>query len=109
GVAQAHQDPAAAQARAREDQLQLPGRERLLGRALHLRLPVAAVPDLDGAATVLSLWDGALEVAVVEWMILHLHGETLVRRIERGSAGHRPGLEDSVELEPEIVVESARR
>src|SRR5262249_55698736 len=31
------------------------------------------------------------------------------RRIERGSFGYRPGLEDAPQLEPEVVMQPARR
>ena len=38
-------------------------------------------------------------------MILDLDREALVVRIERRPARHRPGLEDAVELEPQIVMQ----
>jgi hypothetical protein len=38
-------------------------------------------------------------------MILHLDGEPLFGRIERGPARNGPGLEHSAELEPQIVVQ----
>src|SRR5207247_7009893 len=51
----------------------------------------------------------ALEGAVLERMILDVHGEALVGGIEAGTLGHRPALEDAFELEPEVVVQPARR
>ena len=68
-------------------------------------VPVAAVPDLHRAAAVLALGDGALEVAVVERMILDLHREPLLARIEGGPARHRPGLEHAVIFETKIVMQ----
>ena len=52
--------------------------------------PEAAIPQHDGAAAILALGDRALEVAVVERMVLDLDGEALVVRIERRALGHRP-------------------
>src|SRR5215471_710742 len=70
-------------------------------------LPGPAVPHHHGATTVLALRNDALEAAVFERMILHLHGEALVGRVEARALGHRPALERAVELEPEIVMEMA--
>ena len=39
-------------------------------------------------------------------MILGLHGQTLFVGIERRTLGNRPGLEDAVAFEPEVVVQS---
>ena len=52
--------------------------------------------------------NGAFEVAVVERMVLDLDRQPLAVRIERRALGHRPRLEDAVELEPEIVVQARR-
>ena len=52
--------------------------------------PVAAIPELDRAATILVFRDGALEIAVVQRMILDLDGEALDAGIERRPLGHRP-------------------
>ncbi len=71
-------------------------------------LPIAAVPELHCAAAILALRNGAFKIAVIERMIFHLNREALVVRIERGTAGDRPGLEDAVELEPQIVVQPGR-
>src|SRR5690606_31532975 len=72
------------------------------------RQPEAAVPDHDGAAAVLTLGDRALEVAVVERMVLHLDREPLVLGVARGSARYGPRLEHPVHLEPQVVVEPRR-
>jgi hypothetical protein len=37
-------------------------------------------------------------------MILNLHGEPSVVRIEGGTLGHGPGLEDTVELKAQVVM-----
>ena len=56
------------------------------------RLPGALVPQHHRAAAVLALGDRALELAVVERMVLDVHGEALVGRIGRGPLGDRPAL-----------------
>jgi hypothetical protein len=57
----------------------------------------------------LSLRYGALEVTVVERMVLDFDRETLIGGIQGWAAGHGPGFEDPVELKSQIIVESSRR
>ena len=45
------------------------------------------------------------EVAVVEQVIFDFDGQPFVMRIERPSLGHRPALEHTVKLGPEIIVQ----
>jgi hypothetical protein len=104
--AHADQDPAAAQPLAFERELQVAALQTFVRVALGD--PDAAVPQLDRAAAILALGNGAFEVAIVERMILDLDGQPLVVRIERRAARHRPGLEHAVELEPEIIVQACR-
>ena len=89
--------------------LKSPPAKACFGRRLALRFPIAAVPDLDRAAAIFALRDGAFEVAVVERMVLDLDGEPLVCRIERWAARHRPGLEHAIQLETQVVVQAGRR
>ncbi len=70
--------------------------------------PIAAIPELHGAAAVLVIWNGAFEIAVIERMVLDLDREPLVVRIERGTARHCPRFENAVELQPEIVMQPSR-
>ena len=42
-------------------------------------------------------------------MILDLHRKPLVVGVERGTFGHSPGLEDPIELQPQVVVQVRRR
>ncbi len=72
------------------------------------RDPRAAVPDDDGAGAVVVGRDHALEVHVVDGVVLDVHGEPLVGRIRRRPLRHRPGLQHALELEPEVVVSPAR-
>ncbi len=70
------------------------------------RGPRAAIPDDDGAAAIFALGNGALEVAVVQRMILDMHGEALFARHEARAARYRPALQHAVHLEAEVVVEA---
>jgi hypothetical protein len=72
-----------------------------------IRFPIAAIPELHGAAAILSLGNGAFEITVIERVILDLDREPLVMWIERRAFRHRPGLEHAVMLEPEIVMQTA--
>ena len=99
----AHQHPAAMQTLALEDEFQVAFLQPLVRVALGQ--PVAAIPELHRAAAILAFGNGALEVAVVERMVLDLDRQPLDRRIERRALGHRPRLEGAVELQAEIVVQ----
>src|SRR5205823_7546797 len=68
----------------------------------------AAIPDLDGAGPVVPLRDLALETAVFERVVLDVDGQVLLAGLERNALGHRPGGEDAVALEPEVVVQPTR-
>lgn len=48
------------------------------------------VPDADGSAAVFALWDLAVEAAVLERVVLDVHGEMVRRRIGRDAFGDCP-------------------
>src|SRR6185437_3166703 len=73
------------------------------------RLPPAAVPQHDRAAAILAGRNHALELAVLDGMVLDMDGEALGVGIEARAFRHRPALEHAVELEAEIVVHAPRR
>ena len=73
----AHQHPAAFEPLAVQGELQVALLQALVRIAF--RDPVAAVPQLHRAAAILALRDGALEVAVVERMVLDLDRQPLDR------------------------------
>src|SRR3981189_2114169 len=100
----AYQHPAPVQALALEDEFQVAFLQPLVRIALGQ--PVAAIPELHRAAAILALGNGALEVAVVERMVLDLDRQPLVVRIERGAAGHCPRLEGAVEFESKVVMQA---
>jgi hypothetical protein len=72
------------------------------------RLPAPAVPDDDAAGSVLALRNRTLEFGVLERMVLRLDRHPLVGGTQARSLGDRPALEDAVQLEPEVIVETAR-
>ena len=64
-------------------------------------------PTRSPPRAVLALADHALEVAVVERVVLHLHGQALVARVGGGALGHRPRRQRAVDLQPQVVVQAA--
>jgi hypothetical protein len=70
------------------------------------RLPRATVPQEDGSTAVLALGDDALEVTVLERMILDVHRQALVGRIQARALRDSPALQDPFELEPKVIVKS---
>src|SRR6202044_3203061 len=68
-VGHADQDKPAMQTLALEGKLEIALRQRLLGGAGSVRLPIAAVPQHDRAAAILTLGYRPFEVAIIERMI----------------------------------------
>ena len=98
--------PASREPRTLEREFEIALRQGLLGRERTFRVPVAAVPELHGAAAVFSGRYRAFEIAIVERMVLDLDGQPLIGWIERRAAGHRPGLEHSLPFQAQIVVQA---
>src|SRR5256885_893602 len=71
------------------------------------RLIGATIPEHDGAAAVLTVWDDALERVVFDWMIFDLYREPLVGGIQTRPLRHCPALHHATDLQSEIVVEMA--
>src|SRR5262249_39285237 len=59
-------------------------------------------------STVLALRDDPFEASIFERMIFDLHRQSLVRGVEIGPLGNGPALQDTVELEAEVVMEGRR-
>ena len=77
--------------------------------ALALQLVGAAIPHLDRAAAVLAGRDVALEVGVVERVVLDVHRQRALAGPQRHAARQRPAQQHAVALEPEVVVQGASR
>src|ERR1700736_4862941 len=85
-----HENPAAVQTLTVQSEFEFACFQSLLGRLVTFRNPVAAIPELHGAAAVFAFGNRALEVAVVERMILHLNREPLVCGIQGGTSSDGP-------------------
>src|SRR5262245_32336513 len=70
--------------------------------------PAAAVPDDDAAGAILAFGNAALELGVIERMVLDMHREALVLWRQARAPGDGPALQDAVELEAQVVVQTAR-
>src|SRR5262249_3189938 len=64
----------------------------------------STVPDDAVAGAVLAVGDAALEVAVLERVILGLHREPLLCRVVARALRRGPAGEDAIDLEPDVVV-----
>jgi hypothetical protein len=68
----------------------------------------AAVPDLNRAGAVVPLWNLAGKGGVIERVILDVHRERALPRLEWHTFGQSPGRQCTVTLESEVVVEAPR-
>jgi hypothetical protein len=66
----------------------------------------AVVPDLDRARPVVALRDLAVELRVLERVILDVDGQMLRPRLRRHALRNGPAGQHAVALEPEVVVEA---
>jgi hypothetical protein len=64
------------------------------------------IPGFDRADTVFSLRDVAVEIGVVDRVILDMHRHALVRGIERGASLDGPAPQNATMLEPKVPVQS---
>ena len=102
---QPHEHPGALEAPAVQHELQLAVAQARLDVAE--RFPEPLVPEHHRAAAVLALRNGSLEVAVLQRMVLHVHGQPLVARVVRGPLGHRPAQQHPVPFQAQVVVVAA--
>src|SRR4029077_13654978 len=69
--------------------------------------PLPAIPQQHVAGAVLARRDRALEAAVVERMVLDVHREALLGRIEARALRHGPALQHAIHLQTKVVVQAA--
>ncbi len=100
----AHQHPAASKLLAVQSELEIALPQSLVRIARGL--PVSAVPQQHRPGAVLSLGNGPLEAAVLQRMVLHASGKTLVSGVERRTFGDRPGEQHPIPFQPEVVVQA---
>src|SRR5687768_3621192 len=105
-AARPYEDPRAFQLVAVQRELEVPLLQRGVD-ALALRGPGADVAQHDDPRAV-AFRDDPLERAVLDRVILDLHGQALRLRVERRTLRDGPGQQDTLVLEPEVVVEVAR-
>ena len=86
--------------------VQLPRRHR--GRRVVglVRLPGTEAPDDDVTAAVLPGRDHALEVDVLDRVVLDMHGEPFHRGIQGRAVRHRPAHQHSVDLKAQVVMQA---
>src|SRR6516162_4766566 len=106
-AAHAHQVPFAMQFVAIEREVEMTFLEAPV--RVFLGMPAAAVPNHDGTTAVFALRNCSFEFVVFDRMVLHLHRKPLLAGNETRAARDRPALHDTVELEPQIVMQPARR
>ena len=99
------QHEATAQLFAVQRELQLATLQLLRNRQATFPFERAAVPHHHRTSAVLSLGYHPFKPAVIKRMVLSLHGEALIRGIERRTFRHGPRLQRAVNLEAEIVVQ----
>jgi len=63
-----------------QDEVQIAARK--IARGIAERLPGASIPKHDRAAAVFALGNGPFKGAIIEGMVLDMHGKTLVFGIE---------------------------
>ena len=72
-----------------------------------LGLVAAPVPDLHGSRSVLALGDLALELEVLERVVLGAHRQPVLIRVRGDTTRHGPGREGAFVLEPQVPVQPA--
>src|SRR5262249_839056 len=87
--------------------LEIAGLPLLLRRLVSRPFVGAAVPQDDASGAVIPTGNGSLKVAVVQRMIFHVHGQAFNRGVKGGAVGQRPGLEDPVHFQPQVIVETS--
>ena len=107
-----HEHEPAPQLLAVEVEVQVAGldrRQRIVVVAVGLgQRPPPPVPHDDVATAVLAGRDDALEVEVVERMVLHVHGHPLHGGVERRALRHGPAGQHPGDLEAQVVVQAGR-
>ena len=102
-----HEHEAPGELLALDVEVQIALRDGLGGIDPGFGAPPSPVPDDDVATAVLAGRDHALEVGVLDRVVLDLHRQPADARVERRSLGHGPADEDAVELEAQVVVQPA--
>lgn len=100
---QPHQGEFAVQPLAGQDKLDLTVPEFVV--RVDKSFPGTAIPGFHRPGAVMSVRDRALEVSIVQRMILDMDGNSLVRGIHGGAFAHRPAPQHVIVLQAEIPVQ----
>src|SRR5438445_3990852 len=79
----------------------------LVRRDVRFRLVCALVPDHHRSRAILPFRNHTFEVGIFERMVLCPDSQPLICRIHGRPFRHRPGYQDSVNRQPEIIVQAA--
>jgi hypothetical protein len=69
------------------------------------RCPGSAIPQHYRAAAILSFGNGALETAIIQWMVLSANRQPFIVGVQARPARDRPALQDAVDFQPEIPMQ----
>src|SRR5215471_14768368 len=81
-------------------------REPLVGIAF--RKPAAAIPNDHRSAAIFTFWNVALEIEVLDRMVLGAHCKPLFAERQARPPRHRPAFQNPVKLKSQIVMQPAR-
>ncbi len=101
-----HQQPFALHPLAVQDEMQMPFLQCLARVLAGDRLPGAVIPQHHRPAAIFLFGNRTLEIAISERVILGPHRQPLVLGIETWPLRHRPAFQDTVQLQPEIIMEA---
>src|SRR3954468_6402377 len=79
--------------------------ELFFGRRVSEKLVTPAVPQKHASRAIIPCRDGAFEVAILDRMILNMHGEALLFGVQSRAFGNGPGLQNSAHFQAQIVME----
>ncbi|MNZ55952.1 hypothetical protein D3C78_738880 [compost metagenome] len=74
---------------------------------ISFRLPDATVPDDDITGAVMPFGYAALEVGVVERVVLDMHRQAADLRVKRWSFGDCPAFQGAIEFQAKVIVQVA--
>ena len=100
-----HQREFAAQLFAMQAKFEIAALDLRQRRRVAQQFVAAAIPQHHAAAAVLALRNVAFKAAVVERMILHVHGQMFGQRLQARAFGNGPGFQGSVHFQAKIVVQ----
>ena len=75
-------------------------------RRIAQQFVAAAIPQHHAAATILAFRNVAFKTAVIERMILHMHGQMLGQWLQAGPFGNGPGFQRSVHFQAKVIMQA---